>query len=111
MRRANKAIIGERHPIPSVEELLHRLNGSIVFSKLNLNPLRDNVPHLLHDCKLLYHYELIFVFLKFIVILLCLILSLNHRHSLSDGFCVYSLMILMMCINQVAQILLMLYRD
>ena len=28
MRRANEAIIRERHPIPTVEELLHDLNGS-----------------------------------------------------------------------------------
>ena len=36
MRRANKAIIRERHPIPTVEELLHDLNGSTVFSKIDL---------------------------------------------------------------------------
>ena len=36
MRRANEAIVRERHPIPSVEELLHRLNGSTKFSKLDL---------------------------------------------------------------------------
>ena len=36
MRRANEAIVRERHPIPSVEELLHRLNGSTMFSKLDL---------------------------------------------------------------------------
>ena len=36
MRRANKAIIHERHPIPTVEELLHDLNGSTVFSKIDL---------------------------------------------------------------------------
>ena len=35
----------------------------------------------------------------------------NRRHALSDGFCVYSLMILMLYINQVLRILLMLYRD
>ena len=33
MRRANEAIIRERHPIPTVKELLHDLNGSTVFSK------------------------------------------------------------------------------
>ena len=36
MRRANEAVIRERHPIPTVEELLHRLNGSTMFSKLDL---------------------------------------------------------------------------
>ena len=36
MQPANEAIVRERHPIPSVEELLHRLNGSTIFSKLDL---------------------------------------------------------------------------
>ena len=36
MRRANEAIVRERHPIPTVEELLHDLNGSTVFSKIDL---------------------------------------------------------------------------
>ena len=36
MRRANETIIRERHPIPTVEELLHDLNGSTVFSKVDL---------------------------------------------------------------------------
>ena len=36
MRRANEAIVRERHPIPAVEELLHDLNGSTVFSKVDL---------------------------------------------------------------------------
>ena len=36
MRRANEAIIRERHPIPTIEEVLYDLNGSTVFSKLDL---------------------------------------------------------------------------
>ena len=36
MRRANKAIIRERHPIPTIEEVLYDLNGATVFSKLDL---------------------------------------------------------------------------
>ena len=36
MRRASEAIVGERHPIPTLEELLHDLNGSTVFSKIDL---------------------------------------------------------------------------
>ena len=32
MRRANEAIVRERHPIPTVEELLHDLRGSTVFT-------------------------------------------------------------------------------
>ena len=36
MRRANEAILRERHPIPTVDEILHSLNGSKVFSKLDL---------------------------------------------------------------------------
>jgi len=36
MRQANKAIYRERHPIPTVDETLHELNQSTVFSKLDL---------------------------------------------------------------------------
>ena len=36
MRRANKAILRELHPIPTVDEILQSLNGSRVFSKLDL---------------------------------------------------------------------------
>ena len=36
MRRANEAIIRERLPIPTVDEVLESLNGSAVFSKLDL---------------------------------------------------------------------------
>ena len=36
MRRANEAIVREGHPIPTEEELLHNLNGSTVFSTVDL---------------------------------------------------------------------------
>ena len=36
MRRANEAIVRERHPIPTVEELLHNLDGSTVLTKVDL---------------------------------------------------------------------------
>ena len=36
MRRANEAIERERHLIPTIEEVLHDLNDSTVFSKLDL---------------------------------------------------------------------------
>ena len=36
MRRANEAIIRERHPIPTVDEVLEELNQNTVFSKLDI---------------------------------------------------------------------------
>lgn len=36
MRQPNKVIIRERHIMPTVEELIHDLNGAKVFSKLDL---------------------------------------------------------------------------
>ena len=36
MRKANEAIVRERHPIPAIEEILYDLNGATVFSKLDL---------------------------------------------------------------------------
>lgn len=36
MRRANEAILRERHPIPTVEEITLSMNGSKVFSKIDL---------------------------------------------------------------------------
>ena len=36
MRRANQAIIRERHPIPTIEDVLNDMNGAEMFSKLDL---------------------------------------------------------------------------
>ena len=36
MRRVNEAILREHHPIPTLEETLQDLNGTTVFSKLDL---------------------------------------------------------------------------
>ena len=36
MTKANAAIVHERIPIPTVDEVLESLNGSTVFSKLDL---------------------------------------------------------------------------
>ncbi|KAI8506116.1 hypothetical protein Bbelb_164690 [Branchiostoma belcheri] len=52
MRRANEAIVRERQPIPTVEDVLHDLNGSTVFSKLDLKwgfhqvPLKEESRHI-----------------------------------------------------------------
>ena len=37
MRQANKAILRERHPVPTLKEMLAGLDGAKVFSKLDLN--------------------------------------------------------------------------
>ena len=37
MRVANKAINRERHPIPTVDEILYQMNGGEVFTKLDMN--------------------------------------------------------------------------
>ena len=36
MRRANEAVVCERFPIPTVDEILHDMNGSTVFSCIDL---------------------------------------------------------------------------
>ena len=36
MRMPNKAIQRERHPMPTVDDLIHKLNGATVFTKLDL---------------------------------------------------------------------------
>ena len=36
MRKAKAAIVRERHPIPTVDEILYKVNGSEVFRKLDL---------------------------------------------------------------------------
>lgn len=35
MRKANEAIIRESHQMPTIDELIHDLNGSTLFSKLD----------------------------------------------------------------------------
>ena len=37
MREANKAILRERHLLPTLDEVIHDLNGATAFSKLDLN--------------------------------------------------------------------------
>ena len=37
MREANKAIARERHLMPTLDEIIHDLNGASVFSTLDLN--------------------------------------------------------------------------
>ena len=62
MRWANKAIFRERLPIPTVDEVLEELNGSTMFSKLDLcwgfhqielhEELRDTISSITH-CSVL----------------------------------------------------------
>ena len=44
MRAANQAITRERHPLPTVDDLIHTLNGATVFSKLDLRAGYHQVP-------------------------------------------------------------------
>ena len=37
MRRANEAIVREKHPVPTVEETLQQLSGAKYFAKLDMN--------------------------------------------------------------------------
>jgi len=37
MRQANRAILGEKHPVPTVQETLQEISEANVFSKLDLN--------------------------------------------------------------------------
>ena len=44
MRMANAAIKRERHPTPTVDDLIHVLNGATVFSKLDLRAGYHQIP-------------------------------------------------------------------
>jgi hypothetical protein len=37
MRQPNRAILRERHITPTIDDLIHDLNGATVFSKIDLN--------------------------------------------------------------------------
>lgn len=37
MRRANKAIAHEHHPVPTMNETMQEMSGGKFFSKINLN--------------------------------------------------------------------------
>lgn len=39
-REDNKAIIRERHVLPTVEELIHDLNNASIFNKIDLSKVR-----------------------------------------------------------------------
>ena len=43
MRKANEAIIEEWYPIPTVDEALHNLNQSAMFSKFDLKRSYDQL--------------------------------------------------------------------
>ena len=45
MRLPNTAIQRERHITPTVDDLIHDLNGAVVFSKLDLNTVWEKTQH------------------------------------------------------------------
>ena len=47
MRRANDAILRERHSNPTVDDVIHALNGATMFSKLDLRSGYHQI--VLHD--------------------------------------------------------------
>ncbi len=65
MRRANEAIVRERHPIPTVDELMEELSESTVFSKVDLKwgfhqvELEESSRHITTFCthRGLYRYR------------------------------------------------------
>ena len=50
IRRGNKAIIRERHPSPTVDEVLQNMNQSTVFSKLDLKGGFQGDNNVYHPC-------------------------------------------------------------
>ena len=56
-RAANQAITRERHPLPTVDDLIHTctLNGATVFSKLDLRAGCHQVP-LSPESQLIHYY-------------------------------------------------------
>ena len=59
MRQANSAIVREQHPIPTVNEILHSLNGSTVFTKLDIKWAFHQVEYVTHK-GLFWHKRLMF---------------------------------------------------
>ena len=44
MGQTNLAIVGEKHPVPTVEETLQEVSNAKVFSKLDLNMAFHQIP-------------------------------------------------------------------
>ena len=45
MRKANRAILREKHPVPTIEETFQEMSGAKVFSKLDLNMAFHQIGH------------------------------------------------------------------
>ncbi|GFR83013.1 transposon Ty3-G Gag-Pol polyprotein [Elysia marginata] len=51
MREANKAIKRERHPMPTIEDLINELNGSTVFSRIDLHQAFHQLELYIKSCS------------------------------------------------------------
>ncbi len=53
MRQANKAVLRERFPMPNIDETLEQMNGSTVFTRLDMNQAFHQIELVVQESKIL----------------------------------------------------------